>query len=295
MTLKQIDYILELSQTLNFNRAAENLFTSQPTLTYQVKAAEEEIGFRIFDRSGKGASLTPAGAQFCITLRNIRDELKKAIEQGQNFSARYNEDVSISLPYRSAVYCLPKAINEFSKTNPSVSITPQFAQTGGTEQFLRGEVDILFALAEDMKRVPDVKVHPLFKSRIYLITPIEDPLAKKELITMNDLQGRTLMVGGGSPPALRTVQQRVINTIPIRYFNSHDHDTTLTNIASDKGICLAPGFLNDHNNEFAWTPFDCDETIECILCTHNNDHRESVRDFINTLKNIYAENSDFMV
>ena len=253
MNLKQIDYILELSQTLNFNHAAENLFTSQPTLTYQVKAAEDEIGFQIFDRSSKGVSLTPAGSQFCITLRSIRNELKKAIEQGQNFSSRYNEDISISLPYRSAVYFLPKAINEFSKTNPSVSVTPKFAQIGCIEQFLRGESDILFALAENMKRVPDIKVHSLFNSRIYLITQIEDPLAKKELITMNDLQGRTLMVGGGSPPALRSVQQRVINTIPISYFNSHDHDTTLTNIAAEKGICLAPGFLNDHNNEFAWT------------------------------------------
>lgn len=295
MNLKQIDYILELSQTLNFNHAAENLFTSQPTLTYQIKAVEDEIGFRIFDRTSKGVTLTPAGAQFCITLRNIRDELKKAIEQGQNFSTRYNEDISISLPYRSAIYFLPKAINEFSKMNPFVSITPKFAQLGGIEQFLRGETDILFALAEDMKRVPNIKVHSLFKSRIYLITKINDPLAKKELVTLTDLQDRTLMVGGGSPPALRTVQQRVINTIPIRYFNSHDHDTTLTNIASDKGICLAPGFLNDHNNEFAWTPFDCDETIECILCTHNNDKRKSVRDFINMLKYIYEEISDFMV
>ena len=37
---KQMDYILELAQTLNFNRAAENLFISQPTMTYQVGAAE---------------------------------------------------------------------------------------------------------------------------------------------------------------------------------------------------------------------------------------------------------------
>jgi DNA-binding transcriptional LysR family regulator len=50
MTTKQIDYILELSQTLNFNRAAENMFISQPTLTYQIKLAEEEIGFNIFER-----------------------------------------------------------------------------------------------------------------------------------------------------------------------------------------------------------------------------------------------------
>ena len=82
MTTKQIQYILELAQTGNFNRAAENLYISQPTMTYQIRAAEEEIGFPIFNRSGRGASLTPAGAQFIISLRNIYTELTNAIEQG---------------------------------------------------------------------------------------------------------------------------------------------------------------------------------------------------------------------
>ena len=70
MTTKQIDYCIELAHTLNFSRAAENMFVSQPTLTYQVKLLEDEIGFQVFERSGKGASLTPAGAQF--PLRHAR-------------------------------------------------------------------------------------------------------------------------------------------------------------------------------------------------------------------------------
>ncbi len=58
---------------------------------------------------------------------------------------------------------------------------------------------------------------------------------------MNDLVARSLMVGGGSPPELQIVQQRVIETL--------------------KGICLAPGFLNDHYDEFAWIPFNCSEKV----------------------------------
>ena len=43
MTLKDIDYILELAQTHNFNRVAENLYTTQPTLSYHIKTVEEEF------------------------------------------------------------------------------------------------------------------------------------------------------------------------------------------------------------------------------------------------------------
>ena len=64
MNTKQINYCIELAHTLNFSRAAENLFVSQPSFSYQIRLLEEEVGFDIFERSGKGASLTPAGTQF---------------------------------------------------------------------------------------------------------------------------------------------------------------------------------------------------------------------------------------
>ena len=78
MTSKQVDYCIELAHTLNFSRAAENLFVSQPTFSYQIRLLEEEVGFQIFERSGRGASLTPAGADFVFTLANLREELKRA-------------------------------------------------------------------------------------------------------------------------------------------------------------------------------------------------------------------------
>lgn len=295
MNFKQIDYILELSQTLNFNHAAENLYISQPTMTYQIKLVEDEIGFKIFERSGKGAALTPAGQQFCTTLRNIREQLKNAIEQGQNFSAKYQEDISIGLPMRSAIYFLPNAITAFSKNYPEISITPKFNPLNNIDDFLKGEQNIVFAQAEDIRRVPDIQIHPLFESRIYLITEKDDPLAKKSLIKIEDLKGRTLMVGGGSPRILQILQQRVINSTEVKYFNSHDHETTLTNVAAHKGICLAPGFLNDHNNEFAWTPFDYDGTISCVLCTHTDDNRECVKEFVKELQDIYKSHTEFPV
>ena len=69
------------------------------------------------------------------------------------------------------------------------------------------------------------------------------------------------MVGGGSPPVLRALQQTIIQEIQVSYFNSYDHDTTLTNVAAHRGVCIAPGFLNDHCGAFAWTPFDTEKNI----------------------------------
>ena len=295
MNTKQIDYIIELAQTKNFNRAAENLFISQPSLTYQIKLVEDEIGFALFERSPKGAVLTPAGEQFCVTLRNIKAELKLAVEQGQNFNSKWKANITIGLPMRSAIYFLPEAITAFEAANNGLSVTPHFLTLSDPSSFLKGEEDILFSMKADVKRIPDIKIHKLFESRIYLITERSDSLADKKIIAINDLKGRVLMVGGGSPPELRMVQQRVIDTLNIPYFNSNDHETTLTNIAAHKGICLAPGFLNDHYNEFAWIPFECPETVSCVLCTHLSEQRECVFEFVKLLQKIYREHSNFMV
>ena len=289
MTTKQIDYCIELSRTLNFSRAAENQFVSQPTFSYQIKLLEEEIGFQVFERSGKGVSLTPAGAQFVSFLAGMREDLKRAIEQGQNFSAKYKDSISLSLMVREALYFLPEAMRLFAKEYPDVQIVPKFEYENGMDGFLKNETDILFALKEQTRLLPGIAVHDLFESRIYLIARREDALAKKNLITEEDLYGRTLMVGGGSPQALRAVQHRLIATGKIDYFNSPDHDTTLTNVAAERGVGLAPGFLNDHSGQFAWIPFDCTETFSCVLCTHRDDNRASLSAFIAILKKLYGE------
>ena len=289
MTTKQIDYCIELARTLNFSRAAENQFVSQPTFSYQIRLLEDEIGFSIFERSGKGASLTPAGAQFVSFLSGMREDLKRAIEQGQNFSARYKDTITVSLMVRQAICFLPEAMRLFAQTAPAVQIVPKFQYEGGMESFLKGDADILFSLKEHTRQLSNVTVHDLFDSHIYLIAQRDDPLAQKNLITESDLYGRTLMVGGGSPAALRAVQHRLISTGKIDYFNSADHDTTLVNVAAGRGVCLAPGFLNDHSGQFAWIPFDCEERFECVLCTHKNDSRQSLSAFIALLKKLYED------
>lgn len=289
MTTKQMDYCIELAHTLNFSRAAENAFVSQPTFSYQIRLLEEEVGFSIFERSGKGAALTPAGTQFVNHLAVMREELKRTIEQCQNFSAKYADNVTISLMVRQAIHFLPEAMKLFARDYPGVQVTPLFQYENGIESFLTEESDALFTLLEHTKHIPAINVHKLFDSHVYLIAEKDDPLAQKNLVSAEDLYGRTLMVGGGSPAALKAVQQRLIATGRIEYFNSPDHDTTLVNVSAGLGICLAPGFLNDHSGQFAWIPFDCKEVFHCVLCTHKTDNRESLQRFILILQKLYAD------
>lgn len=288
MTLKQINCAIELAHTLNFRKASENLFISQPSLSYQIQSLEEEIGFELFYRSGKGATLTPAGEQFCGNLTHIRDEITRAIESGRNFSSRFSESLSISVPMRSAIYFLPHIMKQFQKEFPHVVLNVKYIY--GNERFdtfLRGEEDLIFGLKDSLCHIPNISIHHLFESHIYLVTQKEDPLATLDIVTPKDLEGRRLMIGGGSPPELQKVQQMIVNTIHIDTFTSADHVTTLTNIAAGNGICLSPGFCNDHTGEFVWVPFDTEETMSCVIGSHKDDKREITRRFLEIANEFY--------
>lgn len=288
MNTKQIEYILELAKTKNFNRAAENMYVSQPTMSYQINLVEEEIGFRIFTRSGKGAAVTPAGEQFITTLKEINTQLKRAIEQGQNFSTKYRDNIRIGLVTRSALYYLPEIMNQYSKEDPSISITPLFDYRHYMDHFLSGETDIVFTIRDNIRHIPDIAVHELFDSRLYLVCRSDDSLAGLQTVKEEDLAGRTLMVGEFSPTPLKAVQNRIISKTDVSYFNSPDADTSFTFVASGRAVVISPGFLNDHNPQFTWIPFECEEKIPCVLCTHITDTRRPVMQFIKKIQKFYA-------
>lgn len=290
MNAKQIDYIIEAARTLNLSRAAENLFISQPSLSYQIKTVEEEVGFLIFERVGKSIRLTPAGQQLVTSLQRVQEELKNAIEQAQNLGNQYQDSLTLSLPHRTALYLLPEAIQAFEKAHPNVLVTPQIQPPNeGIDSFLRRETDLILLPDYEADKLSHIIKHPLFTSQIYLLCLPDDPLAEKDYVTAQALAHRTLLVNGGSSNRLKTVQQRVIAQVPVQQLNSPNHDFTLIQVASRKAICLSPGIYQDHSDQFAWIPFDCEENFPFYLCSHEGDQRPVVQDFIQTLQDLYAE------
>ena len=290
MNTKQMDYIIETAKTLNLSRAAENLFISQPALSYQIKVIEEEVGFAIFDRVGKSIRLTPAGQQLVTSLQRISVDLQFAIEQAQNMGEIYTDSIKIGFASRSALYYLPQAMKIFEQMHPDVQIVPEIqAPNDSLTAFLHKELDLILLPKQEAQKLSNVVIHPLYISQIYLLCQQTDPLAQLDRVTAQDLAGRTLLVNGGSSQTLRQVQQRVLSTVPIHYFNSPTHDFTLIQVASDKAICLSPGYLNDHSGAFAWIPFDCPESFDLVLVSHQDQLNPALANLIAILQELYDQ------
>ncbi len=293
MNTKQMEYILELSKMKNFNRAAENLYISQPALTYQIKTVEDEIGFRIFERSGRGVTLTPAGIQFVMVIENVLEELNEAIRQGKNNHQSFHKEVSISLPYRSVLYYLPEAVRKFHMLNPSIPVTPHFHLMLKEQAYTKLDWDITVSVREIARHMNNVQEVHLFDSRIYCIMPYDDILAKKERITAEDIRNRAMItINARFPGVMQHVARQVIQKYHNANYLAVDSHSMFHAVAAGTGVALVPGVLNEHTDEFAWVPFDTDETIGCELLLHSGESREEVLDFIGILMEVYREHKD---
>jgi len=188
MELRQLRYFTVAAETENFNEAARRINVSQPALSRQIRALEEEMGVELFARKKKRVSLTYVGEWFYRDIRRLQDELERAVRSARSVSSGYTGTLRVGYS-ETANYgeTLPLLIREFAEMYPSVALelTPSNS-TSIMEQLLRREINVAFSY-----HVPADAAHlsrfVLNKEQVVLAVPIEHPLSKLEAVTSKDL------------------------------------------------------------------------------------------------------------
>ncbi len=122
MNSRQLQYAILLSQVRNFSQAAEKLDISQPALSKQILALENELGIRLFDRNSNPLSLTAAGDYFIREAESLlykEDQLLRSMERFRSGEA--GELVIGITPFRSA-YLIPRVVQQVRSRFPGIRI-----------------------------------------------------------------------------------------------------------------------------------------------------------------------------
>ncbi|MDE1161629.1 MAG: LysR family transcriptional regulator [Acidobacteriaceae bacterium] len=169
-----------VARRLNFRAAAEELRLTQPAVTQQIKALEQQVDSALFHRTAGKITLTPAGAAllpFADQLAALADEALEAIARANGESAGR---LSIAASQTIAQYLLPHLIAGFSKLHPKVEIA---THSGNTLQVLEELVArrAYVALIEGPALRQDVHVEPFMRDRMVLLAPATHPWAGKTI------------------------------------------------------------------------------------------------------------------
>src|ERR671910_1906583 len=188
MRLEQLQAFIEVAQRRSVSRAAEALFVTQPTLTARLKGLEQELGSRLFIRSGRGMRLSDAGRAFlpyaerslgaAAAGRRLLSELARG-ESGQ---------LALGAAPAVSTYVLPRILTRFRRTHPKVQLA---VRTGHSEEILelvlREQVQIGLGRA---LRHPQLEAIPLYDDELVLVVDPDHPFAGEAIGTerMSDVQ-----------------------------------------------------------------------------------------------------------
>ncbi len=194
MTLQQLKYMIEIVKCGSINEAAKRLYITQPSLSNAVKELEAEIGFELFIRSPKGITLSVDGVEFLGYARQV-------VEQAGLLEQRYlnkkpsRQLCSISTQhYAFAVNAFVNLIKQCGAEEYEFTLreTRTYEIIEDVKN-LRSEIGILYRnpfnrkVIEKLLRENRLDFHPLFTAKPHIFISTQNPLAKKDFVTLEDL------------------------------------------------------------------------------------------------------------
>jgi len=159
-----------VAEHLNFRKAAEHLFLTQPAVTLQIKALENDLGVRLFDRSANRVTLTSQGTillRFAEKMARLSSEAERTLG---STDGQFSGELSLGVSTTIAQYVLPRLIGAFLNEHPRVHLS---LQSGNTEQvvhaLLNGKVSI--GLIEGPARRRGIHTQPFMRDELIPIAP----------------------------------------------------------------------------------------------------------------------------
>ena len=269
MTLTQLRYAITTSETGSFNKAAQILYVSQPSLSNAIHDLEDEFSITIFHRSGRGISLTNEGVEFITYARQVYHQYESLLDKfGKNGNLKKKFGVSTQ-HYSFATKSFVEMVKKFNTAEYDFAIretkTREVIDDVSTQ---KSEIGILYLsnfnknMILKMLNSADLEFHHLINCQIYVYIYKEHPLAKKEIITFDDLKDYpNLSFEQGDNSSFYFSEEIYANKEYQRMVKVNDRATMLNMMRGLYGFTLCSGIICQELNgdDYIAVPFKPDE------------------------------------
>ena len=211
MNSTQIKCFLALSETLNFTKAASRLYLTQPALSRQIVALEQEMNTLLFIRDSKSVRLTPAGAVLAGELGDISDALEDLVVRAQTVALGYTGMLTVGvLEGQWMGDALSQLCCAFLRRYPNIDFRLQqgsFSQI--RQQLIDGKIDAAVTLEFDIREVHGLVWRVLEKDVAVFAVSRSLPLARKVAVRIEDVLDETIIAI--SPKDSRAGHDKLMN------------------------------------------------------------------------------------
>jgi len=186
MDFDQLQTFLEVARHASFSRAAEKRFRTQPAISSQIRGLEEEVGARLFDRSGGKVSLTAAGKAFLKYVEETLDARKAMLVTLAEMERVPRGEIIVGANEGTCLHILPYVFADFKKQYPDVSVNIKRADYAKIlESVIDNSVDFgVISLPVTDNRLTVVLIH---RDELVIIAPPRHPLGKMKSAAIADV------------------------------------------------------------------------------------------------------------
>ncbi len=186
MDFDQLETFLEVARHSSFSRAGEKRFRTQPAISSQIRALEEEVGSRLFDRSGGKVALTASGKVFQKYAEGVLEARKNVITTLAEMERVPRGEIVVGANEATCLHILPEVFAEFKKQYPNVGVQiTRLERAKILGSVNDNAVDFgVVSIPVDDKRLTVVNIHC---DELVMITPPGHALSRMKEITVKDL------------------------------------------------------------------------------------------------------------
>lgn len=192
--IRHLWLFLAVAEEQHFGRAAKKLGMTQPPLTEQIQILENALKVKLFERSRRGAQLTPMGKAILPEVRKLRDYLERLELTIHEALAGQTGVLTIGAITSAMVDMLPPLISELQTAYPQLTISVREIDTAEAIPALEnGNIDIAFSRLE-ITNDHEINVRPLQQEQLAVALPRQHPLASTASVALADLAKETFVM-----------------------------------------------------------------------------------------------------
>lgn len=279
MTLQQLKYVVAIAASGTISEAARELYLTQPSLTAAVKELEAELGITIFTRTNKGVILSAEGEEFLGYARQVIEQTDLIEEKYSGKTPGKHQFCVSTQHYSFAVEAFVDLLRQYGGDEYDFRIREtQTYEIIEDVARLRSEVGILYlnpfneTILRKTIRENDLRFQTLFVARPHVFVSSASPLAKKEVIFLDDLKPYPRLSYEQGEHNSFYFSEEILSTLECRKeIQVCDRATLFNLLIGLNGYTICSGVISEELNgkDIVAVPLSVDDYMEIGYITHN--------------------------
>ncbi len=289
MNTNQIKTFLCVVESKGISAAANKLYITQSSVSYQISTLEKELGIELIDHKSRNFKLSEAGIFFYNRIKKISDELECTIYELSDYEENREKVLTFHFPGVQFTDAITPYLKKYMVDNPKTLIRfDKGTFNEGCEVLDSKQIDFTYVFDYQVKNEPHVKFIPITNCSLMCVVSKNHPLAEKESVVMEDLKNQTLLLYDiqHTRVPISFEMEKVINQNNINVKLVKDMEIQMLEASCGNGIAIQPFFYHFGNYNLKAIPIRGLKTFTRGLAYSRSNTNVELRKFINCVQKV---------